>query len=287
MLGALLLPVLGDAQAPATAAQPLRVLALVAGDGGADRPSLRRGIEMGADEATHTMALFGMSLALTVRTVNGAAAAQAAERAALRGPRPPAILIRAVGDECLTTTPPPAVPTIDIACDGYAAPEMDAITTGEPPPSLSAPASRRVLLHIRPSRLTLARARSHVTDTLPPVPNGRRHVELWHESLERFGGEQLNQRYRRRFGVPMDSDAWAGWIAIKIAAESSLRARATTPAALGAALTDSNAQFDGHKGLPLAFDPVSRELLQPLYVVDAAADGDAGTVVAEFIPEDR
>ena len=284
MLGAMLLPVLGDSRAQTAAAGSLRVLVLVA-DADSPRRSLRRGIEMGADEATHTMALFGMSLALTVRTVSSAGAVSA-ERTAVRGSRAPSVVIRAIGNACLTTQPLPSVPTIDIACEGYEVPAPDATAIGEPPRPRAKPASARLLLHVRPGNSTLRRVQSRTTDSLPRSPNGRRSVALWHPSLERFGGEQLNQRYQRRFGEPMDSDAWAGWVAIKIAAESALRARATTPAALARALTDSTAQFDGHKGHPLAFDPVSGELRQPLYVVDAASDSDPGKVIAEFVPED-
>jgi hypothetical protein len=286
MLGAMLLPLLGDVRARTAAVGSLRVLALVAGDGDSPRPSLRRGIEMGAVEATHTMALFGMSLTLTVRTVSSTGGAAAAERAAVRGTRAiPSVIIRAMGDACLTTQPSPSVPTIDIACDGYEVSEVDANTTGESPRSRATPASAKLLLRIRPSTSTLRRVQSQVTDTLPSAPNVRRRVELWHPSLERFGGDQLNERYQRRFGEPMDSDAWAGWVAIKIAAEASLRAHATTPAALAGALTDSSARFDGHKGHPLTFHPASHELLQPLYVVDADTDSDPGKVVAEFVPE--
>lgn len=286
MLGAMLVPMLGDTRARLAATGTLRVLALVENDDASARPSLLRGIEMGADEAKHTMALFGMSLALTVRRVSGAAAA-ASERTAMHGPRSPSVLIRALGDGCLTSQPKPTVPTIDIACSDYGVSEMDATMAADQPGSRAASASARVLLHVRPSRSTLQRVRSHVTDTLSQAPNSRRSVELWHQSLERFGGEQLNQRYRRRFGEPMDSDSWAGWIAVKIAAESALRAHATTPAALAVALTDARAQFDGHKGQPLTFHPISRELLQPLYVVAAGADTDSAKVVAEFIPGDR
>ena len=285
MLGASLLPVFDDARPRIAAAGSLRMLALVGADTDSPRPSLRRGIEMGADEATHTMALFGMSLALTVRTVSGPDAVAAAERAAVRGSRAPSVIIRAVSNACPTTPSSPSVPTIDIACADYEVPEADADTIGEPQRPRATPAGAKLLLRVRPSTSTLRRVQAQVTDTLHSAPNGRRRVELWHPSLERFGGEQLNQRYQRRFGEPMDSDAWAGWVAVKIAAESSLRARATTPAAVAGALTDSNVQFDGHKGHPLTFHPASHELLQPLYIVDADTDSDPGRVVAEFVPE--
>ncbi len=94
---------------------------------------------------------------------------------------------------------------------------------------------------------------------------------LWHESLERFGAGQLNDRFRRRFGVGMDSDAWSAWLATKIATEALLlsRARKLPPAGV---LLDPRSAFDGHKGAPLRFDPETHRLVQPLYRLEWAAD---------------
>lgn len=90
-------------------------------------------------------------------------------------------------------------------------------------------------------------------------------VLLWHPSLDRFGADQLNERFRRRFSADMDSDAWAAWAAVKIAVESCLRARArgVAPAAV---LEDDAMAFDAHKGAPLRFDRETRRLVQPLYL---------------------
>ena len=89
----------------------------------------------------------------------------------------------------------------------------------------------------------------------------------WHSSLTRFGAEQLNSRFEARFGAPMDSLAWASWLAVKIAAEMALR---STPL--------ERLRFDGHKGEPLWFRE-DHGLQQPLYVVAG------GKVVAEVAPE--
>lgn len=78
----------------------------------------------------------------------------------------------------------------------------------------------------------------------------------WHPSLTRFGAEQLNSRFEARFGAPMDSLAWASWMAVKIAAELALRG-----------LPLERLRFDGHKGEPLWFRPEDHVLHQPLYVV--------------------
>lgn len=79
----------------------------------------------------------------------------------------------------------------------------------------------------------------------------------WHPGLSRFGAEQLNTRYERRFGHGMTAAEWIGWMAVKAAADAQLR---PVPLARG--------RFDGHKGVALYFGP-DRHLVQPLCIVDA------------------
>ena len=105
-----------------------------------------------------------------------------------------------------------------------------------------------------------------------PVAVDAVDVALWHASLQRFGAGELNQRFRERFGAPMDAQAWAGWMGVKVVVEAWLRRNA-----VAAGL--ETGPFDGHKGAALAFDRASRSLRQPLYVV--ARDG----AVTEVPPE--
>jgi hypothetical protein len=93
----------------------------------------------------------------------------------------------------------------------------------------------------------------------------------WHPDLKRFGAEQLNERYLRRFGMPMDEAAWRGWVAVKIAAELALRNAGADPTA---------ERFDGHKGVQLRFDPDDHTLIQPVYIVDGK-----GKLVGRAVPE--
>lgn len=88
--------------------------------------------------------------------------------------------------------------------------------------------------------------------------------ETWHPSLFRYGAAQLNERFTKRFSRGMTSGAWNGWMAVKALVESALRARSDENrcAALAAL------RLDGHKGVPLSFDPQTRELRQPLYVIE-------------------
>lgn len=94
------------------------------------------------------------------------------------------------------------------------------------------------------------------------APAARADVVLWHQTLFRYGASELNERFSRKYGVPMSEEAWKGWVAVKAIVESALRARQDEPCAALAAL-----RFDGHKGRPLHFDPATRTLVQPLYVI--------------------
>ena len=104
-------------------------------------------------------------------------------------------------------------------------------------------------------------------------------ASLWLPSLERYGAAQLNDRFSARFGAPMSAPAWAGWMAVKIALEASLRTRTTDSAALAAVLLAPGMRFDGHKGRALSFRRGDHQLVQPLY-----AAGAAGGAIEEVSP---
>lgn len=88
-------------------------------------------------------------------------------------------------------------------------------------------------------------------------------IVLWSAALEKYGAAQLNDRFRSFAERPMDGAAWAGWVAVKIAWESFLRA----PGSWSANLLSDSTQFDGHKGAPLSFRSWDHQLRQPLYAV--------------------
>lgn len=89
----------------------------------------------------------------------------------------------------------------------------------------------------RPSRLAVA-----------PGPD-------WHTSLNTPEAAQLNARFARRAGVPMDEAAWRGWMAVKVAFETALRADAGEGDLLAL-------RFNGHKGQRLRFSE-DNHLVQP------------------------
>jgi hypothetical protein len=110
-------------------------------------------------------------------------------------------------------------------------------------------------------------------------PGERVRAVLWHPDLFRFGAEQLNDRFSRRFSRPMDGAAWAGWVGVKLLLEAALRAPTTEAAGLVAFLEGRRASFDGHKGRALAFRAEGHELRQPLYLVEG--ETDPGRLVGE------
>ena len=235
------------------AADTLRVVLLL--DDSIARRSLLDGARLGAEEASHTGALFGMVVMLRVEsTAPEAGMGRATGAAESRFPRSSLFIVAGDVRTCslvLSQSARDSMPVLDAGCASRdTARSSDVYTIVPASPAAAASDSTR--------------------------------LELWHWSLQRFGGEQLNQRFVRRFGRRMDSPAWSGWMAMKIALDAALHAKATYGAALRRQLADPRAQYDGQKGRPLRFDSATRELLQPRYRV--AGHGDAEHVVAEVAP---
>jgi hypothetical protein len=96
------------------------------------------------------------------------------------------------------------------------------------------------------------------------APDPRSAGVAWRDDLERFGAQQLNDRYRAATGSTMGENAWCAWFGAKVIVDIVLRAGGTEPDRLLAHLRAADTHFDGHKGVPLRFGPDGR-LIQPLY----------------------
>lgn len=227
----------------------LRVGLVVRDNQAASAASVSRGVQLGAAEAKETAALFGGGVLLFQQSAGGNIESAASR---LLSRRKVQILI------------------------GSSAADADA---------LSRFAERNGLIFFNTaSRSTMLRAacRRHTfqieaSDSMYAaalrVAGGRADSALlWVATLERYGASQINERYRNKYRLPMDAGAWAGWLAVKIAAEAALRARSTRAGALVSYLEASSTSFDGHKGWPLSFRSGDHQLRQPLYVVVGAAN---------------
>ena len=119
------------------------------------------------------------------------------------------------------------------------------------------------LFYTAPSEAMRADAREQWTGRGGEEPA---RIEAWHPSLVKFAARDLNKRYRERFGVAMDSQAWSAWAAARSLGEAVLRTRSVDPASLANYLA-GEFSFDGQKGVALTFRP-NGQLRQPLYLID-------------------
>ena len=256
--------------APAPARDTLRLVFV--GARGADDPAAL-GARLGGDEGDRTARLFGRHVVVgTVVAADTAMLAAAAEQALAGGA---AAIVSPCDDPALC---------VRLAA---AAARRNAIllNVGSGDDGLRGEACSASLLHVAPSdamRRDAARL-------------GKRDGAVaWVPTLERFGAEQLNARYRAATGREMDERAWSAWTAVKVVVEASLRARTTDADTIARWLARPQAQFDGHKGAPLSFRAWDRQLRQPLYLppIGAAAGPDGGAItvpapVAEESPRQR
>ena len=97
-------------------------------------------------------------------------------------------------------------------------------------------------------------------------PEARVQARAWHEEFTKFAARELNNRFRKAHGIPMDDAAWAGWAALKLLSEAVARAHTTEPARLLAYLRNDMA-FDGQKGVPQTFRDTG-QMRQPLLLVE-------------------
>lgn len=209
-----------------------------------------RGVTLGVEEAARTGALVGRSLELRTSDPDGAERLAREEGvAALLGGWDEASC-RALGGLADTA----GVLFLNLGCTA------DALRGAE---------CRRRTFHVEASdAMYTAALAGGGAET-----EGATAAVLWHPELERFGAAQLNDRFRARFGAGMDGPAWAGWMAVKLLWEASLRTRSVAAGELLRYLEREGTQFDGHKGWPLSFRPADRQLRQPLYRVAPAGGG--------------
>ncbi|HEX8851590.1 MAG TPA: ABC transporter substrate-binding protein [Gemmatimonadaceae bacterium] len=232
------------------ASDTLRLTLVV--DDTSSRATLVHGATLGAEEAMRTGRLFGTAATLRMVSAHDSARLDLLVRGGV--PRASMILLAADSATCAKVAAAAALQQVAVFDAGC--------------PVHSVPAAPN--------------AYSLVSRASASAPSDSARLELWHWSLDRFGGEQLNQRYQRRFGERMDSRAWSGWFAAKMGLDLALRAHSTDGATMLRLLSSGRQQFDGQKGRPLYFAPDDHRLVQPLYRV--VGRGDDERVIAEIAP---
>jgi ABC-type branched-subunit amino acid transport system substrate-binding protein len=240
--------------------------------------SIARGVRLGAAEANQTAALFGDHVDLLEAAGSGTGAIAAAKR-----------LLAAGQVEILVGTTASDADAISRFAESRRVIFLDAASRSQALRSLCRRYTFFVeatdAMYANAARLGERRA-SGSADSRGRAPIGQNDsVVLWSPALERFGASQLNQRFMTRYGVGMDGRAWAGWAAVKIAADAALRTTSVQPARLLAYLESPTTEFDGHKGWQLTFRSADHQLRQPLYMVVAQARGGSTSPVVRDVPE--
>lgn len=246
---------------------PLRVW-LVRAPGGGDAGD---GARLGAAEGHSSLSLFGRAIDV-LELAPGEWAASADTESA------PSLVVLALADtdECVPVVRRAAwrgVPVLNAAC---AADE------------LRRPECHPHLFHVAASEAMRRQALEEAQGRL----DGTVTAALWRPELQRFGAAQLNARFRHRWGRDMTSDAWAGWMAVKMGVEACLRAQSGSPDAIRTYLSRAGVAFDGHKGVALTLAPDTRQLRQPLYLVGASrpvtgsASGAPSVVETTMLPRE-
>jgi len=98
----------------------------------------------------------------------------------------------------------------------------------------------------------------------PVVGTEGLEATAWHETYERYGAPQLNQRFRRATGRPMAAEDWAAWAAVRTVVEAVSRAGAGDLAAISGYARSGELSLDLYKGVPGSYRPWNGQLRQPV-----------------------
>ncbi len=120
------------------------------------------------------------------------------------------------------------------------------------------------VLHIIPSHNMKNDA---IGQWLKKHPDARVEAAAWHPAFVKFAARDLNKRFRKAFAQDMDSEAWAGWAAVRMTADSVVRESISGPDEMLSYLK-TDLSFDGQKGLAMNFRETG-QLRQILLLVDS------------------
>jgi hypothetical protein len=118
-------------------------------------------------------------------------------------------------------------------------------------------------LHIIPSDRMVADA---IAQWQQKEPDSKASAQAWHPDFVKFAARDLNKRFTITHNTAMNDYSWAGWVAVKMTADSVARTQITEPAKMLNYLKTDLA-FDGQKGDTMNFRETG-QLRQPLLLVE-------------------
>ncbi|GAB4359048.1 MAG: ABC transporter substrate-binding protein [Methylohalobius crimeensis] len=93
----------------------------------------------------------------------------------------------------------------------------------------------------------------------------------WHPAHERWGAEQLQNRFRDNTRRWMESEDYAGWLAVRAVGEAATRTQSTEFNAIREYLLSDRLALAGFKGRPLSFRPWNGQMRQPILLTGPRA----------------
>lgn len=107
---------------------------------------------------------------------------------------------------------------------------------------------------------------------------------IWWGDLDNAWTKNFVSKYRAKYNMPPENQAWGDYTSLKVLAEAIKMAGTTDSKKVAAAL--EKVKFDGGKGRELYYRTYDHQLMQPMYVVDIKKTGnkdkwDIFNVVAE------
>ena len=90
----------------------------------------------------------------------------------------------------------------------------------------------------------------------------------WSAVFDEYGSAQLQNRFQRSAGRPMQARDYAGWLALRAIGEAATRSGKTDGQAIGAYIRGGEISLAGYKGAPLSFRAWDGQLRQPILLVD-------------------
>lgn len=112
-------------------------------------------------------------------------------------------------------------------------------------------------------------------------------AEAWDANLPSFGAVQLNDRFQKRWGEPMDAASWSAFMAFQVLYNTFTSGSAREPAAIQSYFEHPGTVFDVWKGVATNFRPWNHQLRQSLYLAHIEQDGSVtvvGTLPEVFKP---
>lgn len=97
-------------------------------------------------------------------------------------------------------------------------------------------------------------------------PQSTAEARAWHHDFKKYAAGQLNQRYAKASRRAMTDEAWAGWAAVKLLADTIARVQ-TSDAGVLVETLQTDLGFDGQKGIDMSFRDTG-QLRQPLLLVE-------------------